>query len=136
MKYPIKPYLYASEPETFLVNSEKIKSIPLFSDEKVEIPELEKDQVIYFEKDRDDDCYLVVYRETKVPNPNYEKQLAVYNEAKAEYDVQLAEYHKKLNELGATIENVLDLIYQKGIEHGRTQVSKEISNTLGIPNSL
>lgn len=98
MKYPIKPYLYASEPETFLVNSEQIKSIPLFSDEKVEIPELEKDQVIYFEKDRDDDCYLVVYRETKVPNPNYEKQLAVYNEAKAEYDVQLAEYHKKLNE--------------------------------------
>jgi hypothetical protein len=98
MKYPIKPYLYASEPETFLVNSEQIKSIPLFSDEKVEIPELEKDQVIYFEKDRDDDCYLVVYRETKVPNPNYEKQLAVYNEAKADYDVQLAQYNKELNE--------------------------------------
>lgn len=98
MKYPIKPYLYASEPETFLVNSEQIKSIPLFSDEKVEIPELEKDQVIYFEKDRDDDCYLVVYRETKVPNPNYEKQLAVYNEAKADYDVQLARYNKELNE--------------------------------------
>lgn len=37
---------------------------------------------------------------------------------------------------GATIENILDLIYQKGIEHGRTQVSKEISNTLGLPNSL
>ena len=98
MKYPIKPYLYASEPETFLVNSEQIKSIPLFSDEKVEIPELEKDQVIYFEKDGDDDCYFVVYRETKVPNPNYEKQLAAYNEAKADYDVQLARYNKELNE--------------------------------------
>lgn len=96
--YPIKPYFYASKPETFLVNSEQIKSIPLFSDEKVEIPELEKDQVIYFEKDGDDDCYFVVYRETKVPNPNYEKQLAVYNEAKADYDVQLARYNKELNE--------------------------------------
>lgn len=96
--YPIKPYFYASKPEAFLVNSEQIKSIPLFSDEKVEIPELEKDQVIYFEKDGDDDCYLVVYRETKVPNPNYEKQLAAYNEAKADYDVQLARYNKELNE--------------------------------------
>lgn len=96
--YPIKPYLYARQPEAFLVESEQVKSIPLFSDEKVEIPELEKDQVIYFEKDRDDDCYLVVYRETKVPNPNYEKQLAAYNEAKADYDVQLARYNKELNE--------------------------------------
>lgn len=96
--YPIKPYFCASKPETFLVNSEQIKSIPLFSDEKVEIPELEKDQVIYFEKDGDDDCYFVVYRETKVPNPNYEKQLAAYNKAKADYDVQLARYNKELNE--------------------------------------
>lgn len=95
--YPSKPYLYAKEPEAFLVRREEISRDSLWADEKIEIPELEKDQVIYFDKN-DDNCYLVVYRETKTPNPNYEQELAAYNKAKAVYDIRVEEYEKRLDE--------------------------------------
>lgn len=96
MNCPIKPYFYAIQPDTFIVKRKEISRIEIWGGEKIEIPELEKDQVIYFDKDDDDDCYLVVYRETEVPNPYYESELIAYNKAKATYDVQMVEYQKQI----------------------------------------